>query len=64
MLDMIDSLTSPSIDPITNIVHNAFNSVSMTMIDGNILMNNKKLLLNIEENELLKIINNRIKKLS
>ena len=64
MLDMSDSLTSPSIDPITNIVHNAYNSVCMTMVDGNILMRNKELLLNIDEEELIKIINNRIKKLS
>ena len=63
MLDMSDSLTSPSIDPITNIVHNAYNSVCMTVVDGNILMKDKELLLNIDENELIKTINNRIKKL-
>ena len=64
MLDMTDSLTSPSIDIITNIVHNAYNSVCMTMINGNILMKDKELLLNIDEQNLLKTINNRIKKLA
>ncbi|MBQ9019117.1 MAG: amidohydrolase [Bacilli bacterium] len=63
LLDMNDSLTSPSIDIITNLVHNAYNNVCMTMINGNILMKDKELLLNIDENELIKIINNRIKKL-
>ncbi len=63
MLDIDTSTTSPSIDLITNIVHNAFNSVSMTMINGNILMKDKEILLNIDEKELIKIINNRIKKL-
>ena len=63
MLDMNDSLTSPSIDIITNLVHNAYNSVCMTMVNGNILMKDKELLLNISEEELIKIINNRIKKL-
>ena len=64
MLDLEDSQAAPHIDLITNIVHNAYNNVSMTMINGNILMKDKKLLLNIEENEIINIINNRIKKLS
>lgn len=63
MLDLEDSQAAPHIDLITNIVHNAYNNVSMTMINGNILMKDKKLLLNIEENEIINIINNRIKKL-
>lgn len=64
MLDLEDSQAAPHIDLITNIVHNAYNNVSMTMINGNILMKDKKLLLKIEENEIINIINNRIKKLS
>ena len=64
MLDLEDCQTSPHTELITNIVHNAYNSVSMTMINGNILMKDKKLLLNIDEKELINIINNRIKKLS
>lgn len=64
MLDLENSKTAPHIELITNIVHNAYDSVCMTMIDGNILMKDKKILLDIDENELLKIINNRIKKLS
>lgn len=64
MIDMNDSLTSPHIDLITNLVHNTYNNVCMTMINGNILMKDKEILLNVDENELIKIINNRIKKLS
>ena len=64
MLDLENSKTAPHIELITNIVHNVYDSVCMTMIDGNILMKDKKILLDIDENELLKIINNRIKKLS
>ena len=63
MLDMEDALTAPHIDLITNLVHNAYNSVCMTMINGNILMKDKELLLNIDEKELIKTINKRIKKL-
>lgn len=63
ILDMNDSLTAPHIDLITNLVHNAYNSVCMTMIDGNILMRDKEVLLNIDEKELIDIINKRIKRL-
>jgi len=63
MLDMEDALTAPHIDLITNLVHNSYNSVCMTMINGNILMKDKELLLNVDEKKLLKTINNRIKKL-
>lgn len=63
MLEMEDALTAPHIDLITNLVHNAYNSVCMTMINGNILMKDKELLLNIDEKELIEIINKRIKKL-
>lgn len=64
MLDLNDSQTAPHMDLITNLVHNSYGNVCMTMIDGNILMKDKEVLLNIDEEELIKIINNRIKKLS
>lgn len=64
MLNLNSILTEPHIDIITNLVHNAFNNVDMTMINGEILLKDKKLLLNINEKDLIKIINNRIKKLS
>lgn len=63
MLDLEESLTAPHIDLITNLVHNCYNNVCMTMINGNIIMKDKKLLLDIDEKELLNTINNRIKKL-
>ena len=63
MIDMDDALTAPHIDLITNLCHNSYNNVCMTMVNGNILMKDKELLLNIDENELIKTINSRIKKL-
>ena len=63
MLDMNDVMTKPSSDIITNIVHNAYNSVSMTMINGKILMLDKKLLLDINEQELIDKIDKRIEEL-
>ncbi len=63
MLDMNDIMTKPSPDIITNIVHNAFNNVSMTMINGKILMQDKKLLISINEQELINRIEKRIEEL-
>lgn len=63
MIDMNDILTEPHIDLITNLVHNSYNNVSMTMIDGNILMKDKKILLDLDEKKLIETINNRIKRL-
>ena len=64
MLDLEDALAAPHEDLITNIVHNAYNSVVMTMINGNILMKDKKILLDINESKLIETISNRIKELS
>ena len=64
MLDMNDSLTSPGVDIITNVVHNAYNNVDMTMINGNILMKDKKLCLDINEEKLINKIKEVIYSLS
>ena len=64
MLDLNDIMTKPSADIITNICHNAFNSVSMTMVNGEILMQDKKILLDINENDLIKKAEKRIKQIS
>ncbi len=64
MLDMNDALTAPGTDIITNVVHNAYSSVSMTMIDGNILMKDKKICLNINEEKLINKIKEVIYSLS
>ena len=63
MLDINDVATKPSLDIINNICHNAFNNVSMTMINGEILMLDKKILLNIDENELIKKVEDIIERL-
>ena len=64
MLDMNDSLTSPGTDVITNVVHNAYNNVDMTMINGEILMKDKKLCLDINEEKLINKIKEVIYSLS
>ena len=60
ILDMNDTLTKPSVDIINNVCHNAFNSVSTTIVNGEVLMLNKKILLNIDEKELIKKCEERI----
>ena len=59
LLDMNDSLTKPSPDIITNICHNALSNVSMTMINGEVLMLDRKLLLNIDEEKIINKIEKR-----
>lgn len=61
MLDINDVMMKPSSNIINNICHNAFNNVSMTMINGEILMLDKKVLLDIDENEIIKKVEKRIK---
>ena len=61
MLDMDNVLTEPHLDLVTNLVHNAYNSVCMTMVDGNVLMKDRELLLDIDEKDLINVINSRIK---
>lgn len=66
ILDMDKIETYPTVDMITNVVHNTESSnVDTTIINGEILMKNRKLLLNINEGklkqEITKIINRLIK---
>jgi len=63
MLDLNDIMTKPSPELITNICHNAFNNVSMTMINGEVLMQDKKVLLDVDENALIAKAEERIKQL-
>jgi 5-methylthioadenosine/S-adenosylhomocysteine deaminase len=62
MLNMDDVLTEPHLDLITNLVHNAYNSVCMTMVDGDVLMKDGEILLDVDEKDLIKIINGRLSK--
>lgn len=64
MLDLNDIMTKPSDDTINIICHNAFNSVSMTMVNGEILMLDKEILLDINENDLIMKAEKRIKQIS
>ena len=64
MLDLNDVSTRPSTDIINNICHNAFNSVSMTMVNGEVLMLDKEILLDINEKDLIKKAEERIKQIS
>jgi 5-methylthioadenosine/S-adenosylhomocysteine deaminase len=64
MLDLNDISTEPNVDIINNLVHNAFNNVDMTMINGEILLKNKKLCLDINEKELINKIYEIIDRLS
>lgn len=64
MLDLNNILTEPNVDIINNIVHNAFNNVDMTMINGEILLKEKKLCLDINEKELINKIYEIIGRLS
>ena len=64
MLDMNNILTEPNVDIINNIVHNTFNNVDMTMINGEILLKDKKICLNINEKELINKIYEIIGRLS
>ena len=64
ILDMNNILTEPNVDIINNLVHNAFNNVDMTMINGEVLLKDKKLCLNINEKELINKIYEIIDRLS
>ena len=64
MLDMNNILTEPNVDIINNLVHNAFYNVDMTMINGEILLKDKKLCLNINEKDLINKIYEIIDRLS
>lgn len=62
MINMNDINTAPNIDIITNLCHNALNNVEMTMVNGNILMKDKKI--NIDESKLINKINEIVERLS
>lgn len=63
MIDLNSINTYPTIDLITNIVHNTESSnVDMTMINGEILMLNKKILLDIDFDDIKKKINKIIER--
>lgn len=62
MLNMNDINTAPNIDIITNLCHNALNNVEMTMVNGNILMKDKKI--NIDEKKLINKINEIVQRLN
>ena len=62
MLNMNDINTAPNTDIITNLCHNALNNVEMTMVNGNILMKDKKI--NIDENKLINKINEIVERLN
>jgi 5-methylthioadenosine/S-adenosylhomocysteine deaminase len=62
VINMNDINTAPNIDIITNLCHNALNNVEMTMVNGNILMKDKKI--NIDENKLINKVNEIVKRLN
>ena len=63
MLDLDDIMTKPSPDLITNICHNALNNVTMTMVNGEVLMQDKRLLLDVDEKDLIAKAEGRIEEL-
>lgn len=64
ILDINQLDVYPSVELITNIVHNmGVCNVDTTIINGEILMKNKKLLLDIDENKLRNNVNNIVKHL-
>ncbi len=62
ILDLNDITTLPNVDIISNIVHNAFNNVDTVLIDGNILLENKKLKLNIDTNNIINKVNDIVRR--
>ena len=63
IVDLNTINTYPTVDLITNLVHNTESvNVDTTIINGEILMKNHKLLLNIDEDNLKKNINRIIKR--
>ena len=65
ILDLNKILTSPTPDIITQVVHNVLpENIDTTIINGNILMENNKLLLDIDENNLIEKVNNIINRLT
>jgi len=64
ILDLNNIEIYPTVDLITNIVHNTeSNNIDTTIINGNVLMKNHKLCLNIDENDLKKVIDRIVARL-
>lgn len=64
ILDLNSIETYPTVDLITNIVHNTqYNNVDTTIVNGRILMKNHKLCLDIKELEIKEKIDNILQKL-
>ena len=62
ILDMDKTSSFPTVDLITNVVHNTTpENVCTTIINGEVLMNNHELKLNIDENMLKENISRIIK---
>ena len=65
ILDMNRLETSPSPDIITQIVHNVLpDNVDTTIINGEVVMNDNKVLLNIDENNIIRKVNDIINRLT
>jgi len=64
LLDMNTVSTTPNVDIITNVCHNAFQNVCLTMVNGEILMENKKLMIPVNEEQLIRKVNTILKRLS
>ncbi len=62
ILDLNSINTQPNINIISNIVHNAINNVDTVIIDGNILLENKELKLQINTNEIINKVNEIIRR--
>lgn len=64
LLDLEDSLTQPSPNLISNVVHNGFNHVSMTMINGEVLYKDGEFLLKLDEKKIIKKVNQLLNRLN
>ena len=62
ILDMNNINTIPNINIINNIVHNSFNNVDTVIIDGNILMENKVLKINVDEKDIINKVNEIVRR--
>ncbi len=62
ILDLNEVNTTPNIDTICNIVHNAINNVDTVLVDGKILLENKKLKLNIDIDKVVKNIDKIVRR--
>ncbi len=63
ILDLDNVLTKPSPDIINNIVHNALNNVYLTMVNGEVLYKDNKLLIDINEKDLIKKVSEKLEEI-